>query len=121
MNNVDELVNGYLEAFNETEPQRRRELVAQLYTDDSAYVDPLVELRGASQIEAFIDQTQAQFPGYAFTLGSAIDAHHDQARFNWHATAPGESEPAYVGFDVLVTDDGRIRTVYGFLDKVPAA
>ena len=33
----------------------------------------------------------------------------------------GASEPAYVGFDVLVTDDGRVRNVYGFLDKTPSA
>jgi hypothetical protein len=31
-------------------------------------------------------------------------------------------EPVAVGFDVVVTaDDGRLRAVYGFLDKAPAA
>ncbi|CAM5431112.1 Nuclear transport factor 2 family protein OS=Streptomyces alboniger OX=132473 GN=CP975_22990 PE=4 SV=1 [Streptomyces alboniger] len=36
-------------------------------------------------------------------------------------TEPG-SEPIAIGFDVAVTaDDGRIKGVYGFLDKVPAA
>ena len=49
-----------------------------------------------------------------------LDAHHNQARFQWHATAPDGTEPAYIGFDVLVTDKGRVRNVYGFLDKVPS-
>jgi hypothetical protein len=61
----------------------------------------------------FIAQTQQRFPGFKFKLGSPIDAHHDQARFRWHA-GPPEDPDQYVGFDVIVTDDGRIRSVYGF-------
>jgi hypothetical protein len=55
-----------------------------------------------------------------FSLGGDVDAHHNQARFNWYATPPGDSEPAYIGFDVLVAADGRVQSVYGFLDKTPA-
>ena len=28
---------------------------------------------------------------------------------------------AFVGFDVIVADDGRIRNVYGFTDAAPAS
>ncbi len=46
-------------------------------------------------------------------------AHHQQARFTWGLGAG--SEPVVIGFDVLVAgDDGRIASVYGFLDKVPS-
>jgi hypothetical protein len=49
-----------------------------------------------------------------------VDAHHQQARFTW-GLGPDGAEPLVVGFDVAVTDgDGRLRTVLGFLDKVPA-
>ena len=65
--------------------------------------------------------TQTHFPGYVFSLGGPVDAHHQQARFNWHATARGESEPAYIGFDVIVGENDRVRQVYGFMDKVPTA
>jgi hypothetical protein len=50
-----------------------------------------------------------------------VDAHRNQARVQCGATAPGEAEPAYVGFDVLVTDNGRVRNVHGFLDNVASA
>jgi hypothetical protein len=30
------------------------------------------------------------------------------------------AEPVAIGFDVAVLDDGRLREVYGFLDKVPS-
>jgi len=72
-----------------------------------------------------IDQTvaavQRQFAGLVFSLGGPVDAHHDQARFTWHLGTPGALEPTIVGFDVAVTQSGRFRQVYGFLDKVPSA
>jgi hypothetical protein len=52
-------------------------------------------------------------------LGRPVDAHHDLARFTWEL-GPVDAEPLVIGFDVAVlSDDGRIRTVHGFLDKVP--
>ena len=45
--------------------------------------------------------------------------HHDQARFTWTLGLPGE-EPPVIGFDVVELDgDGRIRRVFGFLDRAP--
>jgi hypothetical protein len=49
-----------------------------------------------------------------------VDAHHQQARFTW-GLGPEGAEPVVIGFDVAVTgEDGRITSVHGFLDKVPA-
>jgi hypothetical protein len=118
--NTQTVVTQYLEAFNETDAGRRRELLEALCTSDCTYTDPHVDLQGPEQIDAFIAQTQERFPGFTFTLGSAIDAHHGQARFQWHA-GPSEAPDTYVGFDVIVTEDGRIRSVYGFMDVAPAA
>jgi hypothetical protein len=120
MQHIAELVTRYLETFNETDPDGRRELLETLYTTDCTYTDPHVDLRGPEQIGGFIEQTQERFPGFTFTLGGPIDAHHDQARFQWHAGTAEQSD-TYVGFDVIVTEDGRIRNVYGFTDAAPAA
>lgn len=120
MKTVETVVAKYLEAFNEADPNRRRALLETLYTPDCTYVDPHVDLGGVEQIDAFIEQTQERFPGFTFTLGGAVDAHHNQARFQWHA-GPDERPNAYVGFDVIVTEDGRIRNVYGFMDAGPDA
>ena len=56
---------------------------------------------------------------YWVTLGGAVDAHHDQARFTWHLAPQGAAEPVVIGFDVAVVEQDRIGSVYGFLDKVP--
>src|SRR5947209_2069124 len=117
---MQELIERYLAAFNETDPNRRRELLESLYTSDSTYTDPHVDLRGPDQIDSFIAQTQERFPGVTFTLGGPVDAHHDQARFQWQA-GPAEQPDQFVGFDVIVADERRIRSVYGFMDAAPAS
>ena len=120
MQNAQALVTQYLETFNETDADRRRGLLEALYAPDSTYTDPLVDLQGPEQIDGFIEQTHERFPGVTFTLGGPIDAHHNQARFQWHA-GPAEAPDAYIGFDVIVAEDGRIRSVYGFMDAAPPA
>ena len=120
MEDASQVVERYIATFNETDGDRRRELIDALYAADGTYTDPNVDLRGPAQIDGFVATTQQQFPGYTFALGSSIDAHHGQARFQWHG-GPADEPDRYVGFDVIVTDDGRIRSVYGFMDKVPAA
>lgn len=120
MQNAQTIVTHYLEAFNETDADRRRELLKTLYTPDCTYTDPHVDLEGAAQIDGFIDQTQQRFPEFMFTLAGPIDSHHNQARFQWQA-GPPETPDTYVGFDVIVTADGHISHVYGFTDAAPGA
>jgi hypothetical protein len=121
MADFDHIVDSYLAAFNEPDSDRRRELLDGLYSEDSTYTDPHVDLRGPEQIDAFIASTQERFPGFVFSRGGELDSHHNQARFQWHASPKGEREPRYVGFDVIVTDGERVRSVYGFLDEAPVA
>jgi hypothetical protein len=110
----------YLATWNETDPIARRKLVEALYTEDGAYVDPLVVAEGHDAIDATLGAVQGQFAGLVFTLGGPVDGHHNLVRFTWNLGPAGE-EAIVVGFDVLVvTEDGRIRNVHGFLDKVPA-
>jgi hypothetical protein len=56
-----------------------------------------------------------------FRLASAVDAHHDQARFGWEL-GPAGTGAVVACFDVAQRDgDGRLALVLGFLDKVPSA
>jgi SnoaL-like domain len=117
---MNELVDRYIDVWNEKEPAARRAAVEALWAEDGRYVDPLADVTGHAAIDAVIGAVQAQFPGFVFRHGSAVDAHHDVARFTWELGPEGE-EAVVVGFDVAVlADDGRIRAVHGFLDKVPA-
>jgi len=99
----------------------QRELVDALWTEDGSYTDPLADVRGREAIDGLIGTVQQQFPDFVFTLGGAVDAHHDQVRFTWNLGPAGAAEPVVIGFDVAVLDGDRSRSVYGFLDKVPTA
>ncbi len=119
---MQEIIERYLAAWNETDPAKRRGLVDAVWATDGSYTDPLADVRGREAIDGLIGAVQQQFPGLVFTLGGAVDAHHDQARFTWHLGPAGVegSEPVVIGFDVAVLDgSGQLGSVYGFLDKVP--
>ncbi|WP_327091722.1 nuclear transport factor 2 family protein [Nonomuraea sp. NBC_01738] len=117
---MNELVTRYVAAWNETGAEERAKAVAALWTEDATYTDPLAQVSGHEGIAAVIAGAQGMFPGLVFTAGEVFDAHNDIARFTWHLGAEG-GEPLAIGFDVVeLAEDGRIRRVLGFLDKVPA-
>ncbi|MCT9930006.1 nuclear transport factor 2 family protein [Planotetraspora sp. A-T 1434] len=114
-----ELIKKYIETWNVTDAAERRRLIGEVWAEDGAYTDPLADVAGRDQIDAVIAAVQEQFPGLVFTLGGEVDAHHDIARFSWHL-GPEGAEPLVVGFDVAVLENGRVKRVLGFLDRVPA-
>jgi SnoaL-like domain len=121
MQHANTLVARYIQSWNETDRLRRRSLIEDIYAEHAGYTDPMVSAKGWEAIDATIEAVQNMFPGHVFSLAGQVDAHHDMLRFQWHLAAPGANEPLVIGFDVAALDDGRIRQVYGFLDKVPLA
>ena len=121
-NLMQEIIERYIAAWNETDPERRRTLVDSLWAADGSYTDPHADAHRREEIEGLIGAVQEQFPGFVFTLGGPVDGHHNQARFTWNLGPSAGGEPVVIGFDVAVLDSGgQIRSVHGFLDKVPAA
>lgn len=120
MNDVTRTVERYIAIWNETDPARRRALIAQTWHEDGSYVDPLMTGDGAAGIDAMIAAVQERFPGHEFRLVSAVDSHNDRVRFSWELT-PGDDNPPHVAgvdFGVLAAD-GRLQAITGFLDKMP--
>ena len=116
---MSDLMERYLAVWNESDTASRKTLLAESWADTATYTDPLAEVAGLEAIDATIAAVQAQFPGFVFTPVGTADQHHNQARFQW-GLGPAGAEPLVVGFDVVVTGaDGRIESVFGFLDKVP--
>ena len=119
---IEKVADRYIAVWNESDAESRCQEVAALWTEDGTYTDPLAAVEGHEAIAAVIIGVREQFPGLVFRLLGDIDSHHDVARFGWELVPEGGGESAVVGFDVaVVADDGRLRHVYGFLDKVPTA
>lgn len=114
-----DLITNYLACWNETDADARRALIEQHWSETATYVDPMAEVAGRDDLNATLGAVQQQFPGFVFAPVGDVDAHHDQARFQW-GLGPAGLEPVVIGFDVVRTDaDGRIERVLGFLDRVP--
>jgi hypothetical protein len=119
MTHSDGVVGNYISMWNETDPEQRRQLVAQVVTEDATYVDPLMTGDGVDGISAMIGVAQQQYPGHRFALVAGPDAHHDRVRFSW-SLAPDRGAPIAIGIDfATVAGDGRMRSITGFLE--PAA
>jgi hypothetical protein len=120
MNNFEHVAARYIDIWNETDIAARRTAINQLWAENGRYIDPLAAVQGHAAIDATIATVQSQFPNYAFRLAGPVDGHHQQCRFVWELGPVGAQAPI-AGFDVaLLSDDGRIEAVFGFLDRLPA-
>lgn len=111
----------YFEAWNAGDPEALAKAVAAAWSVEGTYTDPLAAVAGHTEIAGLIAGAHEQFPGFAFRPLGAVDGHHDTARFAWELVSQADGSAPVAGFDVITLDaDGRIRSVLGFLDRVPA-
>jgi hypothetical protein len=119
MSTTATIVDSYIAMWNEADAERRRALVEQTVTEDATYVDPLMSGEGIDGISTMIAGAQEAYPGHRFALHTGPDTHHDRLRFSW-SLSPEGGDPIAIGTDfATVTDDGRMRSITGFLE--PAA
>ena len=111
----------YIAAWNETDAAARKALIAKTFAADATYVDPLAAVAGHEQVDAMIAGAQARFPGFRFTLIGEPDSHGEHLRFSWGLGPAGADDTPIKGTDFCRLEDGRLKTVTGFLDQVPAA
>ena len=118
---LEATVDANLAAYGEPDAARRAELIAQAWAPDGHLIDPPLDARGHDGIDAMFVAVQGMFPGHRFRRTTAVDAHHDRARYGWELVAP-DGTVALAGVDYAeVDDDGKLRTVTGFFGEAPAA
>ncbi|MFN8025683.1 MAG: nuclear transport factor 2 family protein [Acidimicrobiia bacterium] len=108
----------YLAMWNEPDAAVRAESVYAVVSDDARLVDPLVDATGPDRIAVAISELRDQMPGHSLTRTTAVDAHHDTARFGWTVNAP-DGSVAVAGIDVVTfAADGRIASAVGFFGEL---
>lgn len=116
MNTATNIAEQYLAAWNERDPVARRAKVATIFTLEAAYADPMARGDGHLGIDTLIGAVQGQFPGHRFELAGTPDSHNDAVRFSWSLVSPAGT-PVARGTDFgVVSPDGRLASVTGFLD-----
>jgi hypothetical protein len=114
------LVERYIAVWNERDAAHRRALITQLWTDDASYLDPLMQGEGHSGIDTMIQGVQERFVGHHFRQRDKVDTHNNHMRFSWDLVSEGGDALAGGTDFATVAADGRLQTVVGFLDFVPA-
>ena len=113
---IETLVAHHLATWSEDDAERRRAVYAELYDPDVRLVEPSGEERGHEALDAAIAGLRGQLPpGSAFALDGAVSHHHDAATYRWRL-GPLDGALLATGSDVLLLRDGRIATVYVFVD-----
>jgi SnoaL-like domain len=122
MADVKTIVGNYIAIWNEPDADARRAIIARTFSDDASYLDPIMAGEGPQGIDAMVAGAQAQFPGHRFELTAGPDAHHDRVRFAWSLFADHGGAPVARGVDfATLAEDGRLRSVTGFLEPAEAA
>ena len=113
-------IAAYVESWNETDPARRQAAIARAWAATGTYRDPLMTSDGPAGIDAMLAAVQARFPGFVLKRVSAIEAHNGSARFSW-SLGPASGPAVVEGVDFCaLAADGRLASVVGFIDKMPA-
>lgn len=111
------IADRYISLWNEADPGRRRALMAETWSQDGRYVDPLMSGEGREGVASMIEAARAQFPGHSFALRGEPDGYGNHVRFSW-SLAPDVGAPVAFGTDIAVLDEHeRITSVIGFLDQ----
>jgi SnoaL-like protein len=118
MTDINTVAHRYIELWNERTPSRRREILAANWADDAKYLDPLMSGDGHDGVDALIAGVQQRFPDFRFQLIGEPNGFGDHVRFSW-GLGPDGSDSPIKGTDFAVLQDGRIRSITGFLDQVP--
>ena len=119
MTDPNTVARRYIELWNERVAGRRRELLAENWTTDASYVDPLMKGDGRDGIEALIAGVQQRFPDFKFHLIGEPNGYGDHIRFSWGLGPDGADSPIKGTDFAMLSKDGRIRSITGFLDQVP--
>jgi hypothetical protein len=136
MNDAKKLVDRYVAVWNEPDAGRRREAVAELWSNDAVHilqppqevreaaasleVTATFQARGHAALEARVGRAYAQFVaegGNSFRARDDADLLGDVVMFRWEmVTSVGEV--AAVGLEFVVLDaEGRIRADYQFIQR----
>jgi hypothetical protein len=109
---LERMVQG---VFNEPDPRRRAEVIAEVFTPDVVFVDGERAVAGREELAATVTGLLAQGPGLVFTPVGSFRGVGDLGMRSWRLGPPG-GEPVLGGLDVAQVVDGRIARLWTLLD-----
>jgi SnoaL-like domain len=108
------------EVFGEGDAGRRREAIAELYTDDCIVDATPGVFVGHDALHKFAGDLRATHPHFIYTPHGEPQALHNAGRLFW-GSGPRGATPDYTGLDVIIVRGDKIVALYVFLDSMPSS
>ena len=107
------------EVFNERDPERRTAAIAEVYSADPVFYEQDNVVEGRDALHARVQELLDGAPGFVFTTEDGATENHNVGRLTWHL-GPPDAPAVVTGTDIAITEGGRIRALYTFIEKPPA-
>ncbi|MYN01156.1 nuclear transport factor 2 family protein [Pseudoduganella sp. DS3] len=105
------------EVFGERDPAKRLSAIERLYANDAVVHEPHASARGHEQINAAVSALLSQLPAaFVFTVRSPVLGHNGIGVLKWRS-GPHDGPAAVTGMDVVHFQDGRIHSLFVFIDQ----
>jgi ketosteroid isomerase-like protein len=112
---IADLIQRYLEIWNERDAAGRDAAIAAVMTEDCVYIDPNnAGVEGHAALSAVVGAARENFGTLVFSLGEIVGSHHNTALFTWRLGEPGGGDAAATGHDVVAFDGDRMSRVVGY-------
>jgi ketosteroid isomerase-like protein len=112
------LSRNLVDVFGEPEALKRRVAIAEIWTNDGIFAEPHGRHVGQEALNEAVGQLHRRFPDFVFTAIGSPQAFYDVGRLAWGHGPAGEP-PRVTGLDVITVRDGRIASLYTFIDSLP--
>ncbi|CAN7680687.1 nuclear transport factor 2 family protein [Aminobacter sp. LjRoot7] len=118
---ITSLIDRYCAVWNEPDEEQRKALLEAVWAERATYTDPRADTVGADELLVHIAKVRASRPGAKIVRTTAVDLHHDVARFGWRVVeADGTPLPEGIDFVELAPDGKRIERIIGFFGPITA-
>lgn len=115
------VVDAWLVAYADPDVTRRQQTIAATWATDGALIDPPFDGVGHEALSGVVDVVLTHYAGHTFRRTTAVDAHHEYARYGWELVA-ADGAVAVAGIDVAhFAADGRLARVVGFFGPLAPA
>ncbi len=118
MSALNELLQKHFEVWGETDLEKRRMAIDEVYSENCRVYDPSYEkvFVGRDEIMTLVDEIQSKFPGFGFTMiPGSLDEHHGHARISWYYGTT-DNPQNFTGQEFMKVEKGSIHSVTVFFD-----
>lgn len=118
---MDSTLGDYFAAWNETNADKRRQLLGQCLSGDPELIDPTGRWQGIAGLSDRIGNYHSSVPGTTVVPASGVDEHNGIERYAWKIVDPSGDE-LMQGLDIVQRDTaGRLQRIVMFHGPLPAA